>query len=162
MRKYKKIGGVCCTLILFFSWSGSVGAASTAVTKITGTITSGALSLSVPQNLAFTAKLNGKPQSLDLDTLKTTITDERGIENGWRLTVKSSNFDAYKQNYQLRINKKQINQESIVVYENATQTLETKLQLPTTVEVSADAKKGSFDSNLEWNLQPNIKNTITE
>lgn len=106
--------------------------------------------------------MNGNKQNLTLSPLLTKITDYRGIEEGWQLTIKSSNFENYGQNYQLIINDQSIDRSEKLVYSTNKQNIVKKLRLPVKVIISAKAKVGSYAANLEWNLQPNIINLIKE
>ena len=78
------------------------------------------------------------------------------------MTVKTSNFDEYSQNYQLLINGQLVSKSENIVYKNDKQELLKEISLPVKVEISAKAQAGSYGANLEWNLQPNIKNSIKE
>lgn len=137
-------------------------AESNVTSTVSGEIVSGEFSMSVPNDVSFIAKLNGQKQSIQIDDIQTSITDYRGIDNGWQVIVKSSNFNQYQQHYQLKINDQFISESSVIVYKNDKQSLTKELVLPTSVELSADAKAGSYGADLEWNLQPNIKNMVKE
>ena len=86
----------------------------------------------------------------------------RGRDEGWQLTVKSPNFEAYSQNYQLLINGQLVSKSENIVYKNNKQALHQAISMPVKAEISSQAKAGSYGANLEWNLQPNIKNSIKE
>ncbi|PFG85578.1 hypothetical protein BW152_00485 [Lactococcus lactis] len=151
--------GACLGLCLL----GSSPAFSDVTTStVTGEIISGDLSIAPPNDLSFSAKLNGQKQNLDLKPIQTKVTDYRGRDEGWQLTVKTSNFDEYSQNYQLLINGQLVSKSENIVYKNDKQELLKEISLPVKVEISAKAQAGSYGANLEWNLQPNIKNSIKE
>lgn len=57
-----------------------------------------------PNNVSFNAKLTGKTQKIDLDAINTTVTDYRGSQDGWQITLNSLNDKDYAKNYQLNIN----------------------------------------------------------
>lgn len=149
----------CALLGIFWSSSGS---ADTTHSIISGEIISGELSMGTPNNLEFRATLNGKKQTIELNPIKSDITDYRGRDEGWQLTVKSPNFEAYNQNYQLLINGQLVSKSENIVYKNNKQALHQAISMPVKAEVSSQAKAGSYGANLEWNLQPNIKNSIKE
>lgn len=155
-------------VIILFGIIGSfhqitVGHAESNITsKVSGEIVPGEFSMSIPNDVSFTAKLNGQKQSIQIDDIQTNITDYRGIDNSWQIIVKSSNYNVYKQNYQLLINHQFISDNGVIVYKNDKQSLTKELVLPTSVELSAEAKAGSYGADLEWNLQPNIKNKLQE
>ncbi|AUJ86523.1 hypothetical protein [Enterococcus sp. CR-Ec1] len=137
-------------------------AESNVTSTVSGEIISGEFSMSVPNDVSFSTKLSGQKQSIQIDDIQTSVTDYRGIDNGWQVIVKSPNFNQYQQHYQLKINNQFISDNSVIVYKNDKQSLIKDLSLSTSVELSADAKAGSYGGDLEWNLQPNIKNKIQE
>lgn len=147
--------------LLGIIWSSS-SYADTTHSIISGEIISGELSMETPNNLEFRATLNGKKQTIELNPIKSDITDYRGRDEGWQLTVKSLNFEAYSQNYQLLINDQLISKSENIVYKNNKQALHQAISMPVKAEISSQAKAGSYGANLEWNLQPNIKNSIKE
>ncbi|CAK20206.1 hypothetical protein WJ048_04020 [Listeria welshimeri] len=150
-------------LALLFATSNEIVLAdSNSNTLVSGEIVSGGFSLSQPNNVNFNIQLNGQKQEVALDSIISTITDYRGIDDGWQVVVRSSNFNEYKSNYQLMINHQKISDSNIIVYKNEQQLIEKKLDLPIDMVISADAKAGSYSASLEWNLQPNIKNEINE
>lgn len=151
--------GTCLGIYLI----GSSPAFSDVTTStVTGEIISGDFSITPPNDLSFSAKLNGQKQNLDLNPIQTKVTDYRGRDEGWQLTVKTSNFDEYSQNYQLLINGQLVSKSENIVYKNEKQELLKEISLPVKVEISAKAQPGSYGAHLEWNLQPNIKNSIKE
>lgn len=159
-KKYYSLLISACALLGTF-WSAS-GFADTTHSIISGEIISGELSMETPNNLEFRAILNGKRQTIELNPIKSDITDYRGRDEGWQLTVKSPNFEAYSQNYQLLINGQLVSKSENIVYKNNKQALHQAISMPVKAEISSQAKAGSYGANLEWNLQPNIKNSIKE
>jgi len=139
-KKYYSLLISACAL-LGFLWSSS-GFADT-----THSIISGELSMGTPNNLEFRATLNGKKQTIELNPIKSDITDYRGRDEGWQLTVKSPNFDAYNQNYQLLINGQLVSKSETIVYKNNKQALHQAISLPVKAEVSSQAKAGSYVPN---------------
>ena len=137
-------------------------AESNVISTVRGEIISGEFSMSVPNDVSFTAKLSGQKQSIQIDDIQTSITDYRGRNEGWQVTVKSSNFDAYAQNYQLSVNGQLVSKSENIVYKNNKQELLKEISLPVKVEISAKAQAGSYGANLEWNLYPNIQHSIKE
>lgn len=159
----KKVFIFIAVLGIFFGVSNELAFAnSSSTTLISGEIISGEFSLSQPNDANFNVQLNGKKQKITLDSIVSTITDYRGIDDGWQIVVKSSNFNEYKSNYQLMINHQKISDSNTVVYNNEQQMMEKTVDLPVETEISANAKAGSYSARLEWNLQPNIKNMIKE
>ncbi|MCC4122020.1 WxL domain-containing protein [Lactococcus lactis] len=159
-KKYYSLLISACAL-LGFLWSSS-GFADTTHSIISGEIISGELSMETPNNLEFRATLNGKKQTIELKPIESDITDYRGRDEGWQLTVNSPNFDAYNQSYQLLINGQLVSKSETIVYKNNKQALHQAISMPVKAEISSQAKAGSYGANLEWNLQPNIKNSIKE
>ncbi|MBF8807313.1 MAG: hypothetical protein IC227_01440 [Enterococcus lacertideformus] len=145
--------GACLS---FFLIASPITFADTTTSTVTGEIISGEFSMTMPNDLNFQATLNGQKQALDLQPIKTKITDYRGQKEGWQLTVKSPNFETYAQNYQLIINDQSISHNESIVYKQISQSLIKEISLPVQVEVLASAKAGSYSVDLEWNLQPTI------
>lgn len=151
--------GVC---VIVFSIFNATPTWATTQTSISGEIVWGELSMSDPNDLSFSILLNGKEQHQPLEDIQMEITDYRGIENGWQLTLRSSNYNHYNQNYQLMIHNKPITDSNAIIYKNDKQILKKQLVLSTQVRILETAEAGSYDANLEWTLQPNIKNSIKE
>lgn len=147
---------------LFINMMCSIPAQATTNSIIKGEIIPGDFSMSVPNDISFTANLNGQKQSIQIGDIQTSVTDYRGIDNGWQVMVSSPNFKRYQLHYQLMINDQLISDNGVLVYRNDKQEITKDLALPTSVELSADAKAGSYGADLEWNLQPDIKNKIQE
>lgn len=158
LTKFVAVGLVICMLFI----GTEAFAASNTNSTVSGEIISGEFSLSQPNDLSFTVQLNGEKQIVQLDNIQTKVIDYRGIEDGWQVVVKSSNYDKYKDNYTLIINNQQITDSNAVVLKYETQTMVKEVDLSTQVEVLANAKAGIYGANLEWNLQPNIQNSINE
>lgn len=160
LKKYTTLFISVCSVVYLF-WGSPVFADITHST-VTGEIISGDFSMTTPNDLIFSARLSGKNQQLSLKPIQTKVTDYRGRDEGWQVTVKSSNFDAYAQNYQLSINGQLVSKSENIVYKNNKQELLKEISLPVKVEISAKAQAGSYGANLEWNLQPNIQHSIKE
>lgn len=162
MKSNKLLGITLLAIVFIFTKIGAVEAASDVTSKIYAEITPGELSMSIPNDLNFTTKLNGKKQSILTEGIRTKITDYRGIANGWQINVKSPNYLSYQQNYQILINNKFVSDSSVIVYRNNKQLITKSLVLPTSVELSSDANAGSYGADLEWSLQPVINEKIKE
>lgn len=160
-NKEKKILLFVATLTLILSNSPPVFA-NTFSSTVTGEIIQGDLSMTTPNNLTFSATLTGRNQELALHSIKTTVSDYRGVSEDWELTVESSNFDKYFKNYQLNINGHDISASESLVFVDDKNELIKEVILPVKANISAKAQTGSYSANLEWNLQPNIKKLITE
>ncbi|MFK4895353.1 hypothetical protein ACI1TH_00375 [Lactococcus petauri] len=135
--------------------------ADTVSSTVTGEIIPGNLSMSKPNDLAFKTTLNGKKQTVKLDAIQTTISDYKK-SGGWQLTVKSPNYITYFNSYQLKINNQDISESEANVCNNINQASINQISLPLKVEIFENARPGIYTTNLEWNLKPNIKNTIKE
>lgn len=148
--------------LIFVLSSTSLVFADTTTSTVSGEVVSGKFSMSKPNDLTFRTTLNGSQQLLTLNPLRVKITDYRGIEEGWQLTVKSSNFDSYGHNYQLIINDQPISRSEKLVYSISKQNIVKEIHLPVKARISSKAKAGSYEATLEWNLQPNLENLIKE
>lgn len=161
-KEYKFFIGALTFFILLANSSHIF--ANTTTSLLTGEVISGELSMSIPNNLDLRASttLTGKKQFLDINSIQSKVTDYRGIEEGWRLTLKSSNFDSYAKSFQLIVNGESISKSEKLVYTNNGQALFKVIKLRVKLEILAKAKAGTYSANLEWNLQPNIKNSLKE
>lgn len=159
-KKYTTLFISACSV--FYLSCGLTAFADITSSTVTGEIISGDFSIVTPNDLDFSTHLTGQKQQLSLKPIQTKITDYRGRDEGWQVTVKSSNFDNYAQNYQLLINGQSVSKSENIVYKNNKQILFKEISLPVKVEISDKAKAGSYGASLEWNLQPNIKNSIKE
>lgn len=159
-KKYASI--VLLFLLLMFSSMAMVSADNTQETVVTAEIVEGDLSMSQPNALNFNAKLNGKEQIIDLDSIQTTITDYLLKDGGWGLTIKSPNFKSYSSNFQLSVNNKNINNEETQVYSTNDDAQIQAISLPVAVKISSKAQEGSYVADLEWNLTKTKTSTIAE
>ncbi|WP_285603320.1 hypothetical protein [Enterococcus thailandicus] len=125
-------------------------------------VTTGELSMSVPNDVSVTADLTNKDYVMKLDNIQTVISDYRGIPNGYILTLKSPNYREYNQNYQLIVNYEQISEKSSVVFSTNKQIMNKKIKLLTKAKILATAKTGFYAADLEWSVQPNIENALQE
>lgn len=80
--------GLMATALLML---GAPAAASAATATATGTLAPGSLSLTTTAAPTFSATLAGIDQTATY-TLPTTVTDARGNQAGWNLTVTSTQF----------------------------------------------------------------------
>jgi hypothetical protein len=69
----------------------SAAPASAATSTVTGTVTAGTLSIATAAAPTFGVTLNGIDQVATY-TVPTTVTDATGTDNGWNLTVSSTQF----------------------------------------------------------------------
>lgn len=161
MTSIKHLSAITAIFVCSFGMS-AIAHANTPETTVTGEIIPGEFSMTIPNNVKFSATLTGQTQKIDLDSIKTTVTDYRGNQDGWQITVNSPNYTDYADNYQLVINGKAISNQQSVTYKVDKQMLVKDLELPVKMEISAKALAGSYSANLVWNLQPNIKNGLKE
>lgn len=161
MIRIKHLSGIVAILVSLV-WISITAHANTPETTVTGEITAGDFSMTLPNSISFNAKLTGKTQEIDLDEINTTVTDYRGSQDGWQITVNSPNYTDYANNYQLVINGKTVGNNESVAFKVDKQILVKDLNLPVKMEISAKALAGSYSADLVWNLQPNIKNEIKE
>ncbi|MCJ1978241.1 hypothetical protein [Pseudolactococcus paracarnosus] len=100
MIRIKHLSGIVA-IFISLGWISITAYANTPETTVTGEITAGDFSMTPPNEVSFNARLTGKIQKIDLDVIKTTVTDYRGSEDGWQITVNSPNYKKYAKNYQL-------------------------------------------------------------
>lgn len=131
-------------------------------TKVSGEIIPGTLTMTTPNDLYFEATLNGKEQILKLNPISANVSDYRGQDEGWQLSVSSPNFDSYAMNYQLTVNRKKVTKSENIVYLNNKHALNKNINLPVVVDISKKAQAGSYGANLVWNLQPSVAKTLRE
>jgi|GEM_PF-2947992 len=160
MKMYKKLSAVLIGALLGLGQIDLIQADTAgAITKLTAHIEPGSLMMTTPNDLEFIAMLDGKQQSIELDTVSTKISDYRGIGSGWRIAVKSPNHAVYRNNYQLMINDKPITGEGVVIYNSKKQIRNKIVSLKTMVNISNDAEAGAYHADLDWILEPdnNVK-----
>lgn len=159
-KKYKYLfAGSCLGFLLI---AGPIAFANSATSSVTGEVIPGRFSMTTPNGLNFQATLTGHEQTIHLKAVHTQITDYRGLNEGWTITVQSPNFDTYAQNYQLIINNQAISHSETIVYNNNKQSMSKKINLPVKVAILTSAKAGTYIADLEWNLQPNINRSLKE
>ena len=103
MIRIKHLSGIVA-IFVSLGWISITVHANTPQTTVTGEIIAGDFSMTPPNNVSFNAKLTGKTQKIDLDAINTTVTDYRGSQDGWQITLNSLNDKDYAKNYQLNIN----------------------------------------------------------
>ncbi|MBZ5979351.1 MAG: hypothetical protein SOI57_03775 [Leuconostoc gelidum] len=136
--------------------------ANTDTTQVTGTVTSGNLSFTKPSDSSFKIRLNGENQIKTISSIKTIVTDFRGIDEGWQLLVKSANYMSYKSNYHLILNDTDVTNNNIVIVNQKKQSLTQEIVINTKIDVEARARAGDYRSQLDWNLQPNVDKQLVE
>ncbi|MCI1903380.1 MAG: hypothetical protein LKJ03_04790 [Enterococcaceae bacterium] len=123
-------------------------------TEIQGKIISGDLSMTPPNDLSFKVQLSGQMIIKEIGQIETTVTDFRGIAQGWEIDVSSPNYRDYHENFSLLLNGSTITDKNqkIVVQPKRMQVQRETIQA--TVIVSSRAAAGKYRTKLEWNLQP--------
>ena len=154
------LGLVTMLLVLSHPPASKANTTSTVI----GELSPGVFTMTKPTDISFkTILTTGKKQTVELKDITTNVTDYRGINEGWQLTIKSPNYDQYRENFSIVINQKSITNNSQVVVEKRQKTMSQKVVLDDTkVEIVGTALAGSYIANLEWNLQPNTQKKIEE
>lgn len=123
-------------------------------TEIHGEIISGDLSMTPPNDLSFKVQLSGQVITKEIGQIKTTITDFRGIKQGWKINVSSPNYRDYRENFILLLNGSTITDKSQKIVEQPERMQVQGETIQATVIVSSKAAAGKYSAKLEWNLQP--------
>lgn len=154
------LGLVTMLLVLSHPLASKANTTSTVI----GELSPGVFTMTKPTDISFkTILTTGKKQTVELKDITTNVTDYRGINEGWQLTIKSPNYDQYQENFSIVINKKAITNNSQIVVQKRQKTMSRKVVLDDTkVEIVGTALAGSYIANLEWNLQPNTQKKIEE
>ncbi|SPP29076.1 hypothetical protein [Brochothrix thermosphacta] len=154
------LGLVTMLLVLSHPLASKANTTSTVI----GELSPGVFTMTKPTDISFkTILTTGKKQTVELKDITTNVTDYRGINEGWQLTIKSPNYDQYRENFSIVINKKAITNNSQIVVQKRQKTMSRKVVLDDTkVEIVGTALAGSYIANLEWNLQPNTQKKIEE
>lgn len=154
------LGLVTMLLVLSHPLASKANTTSTVI----GELSPGFFTMTKPTDISFkTILTTGKKQTVELKDITTNVTDYRGINEGWQLTIKSPNYDQYRKNFSIVINQKAITNNSQIVVQKRQKTMSRKVVLDDTkVEIVGTALAGSYIANLEWNLQPNTQKKIEE
>lgn len=154
------LGLVTMLLVLSHPLASKANTTSTVI----GELSPGVFTMTKPTDISFkTILTTGKKQTVELKDITTNVTDYRGINEGWQLTIKSPNYDQYRENFSIVINQKAITNNSQIVVQKRQKTMSQKVVLDDTkVEIVGTALAGSYIANLEWNLQPNTQKKIEE
>lgn len=154
------LGLVTMLLVLSHPLASKANTTSTVI----GELSPGFFTMTKPTDISFkTILTTGKKQTVELKDITTNVTDYRGINEGWQLTIKSPNYDQYRENFSIVINQKAITNNSQIVVQKRQKTMSRKVVLDDTkVEIVGTALAGSYIANLEWNLQPNTQKKIEE
>ena len=154
------LGLVTMLLVLSHPLASKANTTSTVI----GELSPGGFTMTKPTDISFkTILTTGKKQTVELKDITTNVTDYRGINEGWQLTIKSPNYDQYRENFSIVINQKAITNNSQIVVQKRQKTMSRKVVLDDTkVEIVGTALAGSYIANLEWNLQPNTQKKIEE
>ncbi|SPP30096.1 conserved exported hypothetical protein [Brochothrix thermosphacta] len=152
------LGLVTMLLVLSHPLASKANTTSTVI----GELSPGVFTMTKPTDISFkTILTTGKKQTVELKDITTNVTDYRGINEGWQLTIKSPNYDQYRENFSIVINKKAITNNSQIVVQKRQKTMSRKVVLDDTkVEIVGTALAGSYIANLEWNLQPNTQKKL--
>lgn len=152
------LGLVTMLLVLSHPLASKANTTSTVI----GELSPGVFTMTKPTDISFkTILTTGKKQTVELKDITTNVTDYRGINEGWQLTIKSPNYDQYRENFSIVINQKAITNNSQIVVQKRQKTMSQKVVLDDTkVEIVGTASAGSYIANLEWNLQPNTQKKL--
>ncbi|MDO7863831.1 hypothetical protein [Brochothrix thermosphacta] len=152
------LGLVTMLLVLSHPLASKANTTSTVI----GELSPGVFTMTKPTDISFkTILTTGKKQTVELKDITTNVTDYRGINEGWQLTIKSPNYDQYRENFSIVINQKAITNNSQIVVQKRQKTMSRKVVLDDTkVEIVGTALAGSYIANLEWNLQPNTQKKL--
>ncbi|WP_407856118.1 hypothetical protein [Enterococcus hailinensis] len=128
-------------------------------TLITGKIISGNLSMSTPNNIDFNIQLTGENFTKMLEDIRTSTTDYRGNNQGWKIMVSSPNYSSYQNNFNLVLNGHEITDKQLEIVRQDSMIQIKRNIINTRIKISSKAQAGSYIAILEWNLQPinNIK-----
>lgn len=137
-------------------------AAENSSSTVNGRIESGELSMTAPDSQTFTAVLQKEEQMIELPDTTMVISDYRGLDEGWSLTVSSPNFEEYKDHIRLTVSGKDITKTTAEVASTEARTQAQDLSLATVVYISENAMQGDFSARLEWVLSPNSSAKISE
>lgn len=161
----KTLSGLIATATLFATLGGSVAFA--ADSTVTGTVAAGELSMTAPDNATFTATLNGSQQTVPVvaatsgtNTISTTVTDYRGVEAGWNISVASSDYATYNSNFTLTVGGIAVTDTAATVDNVTTRTQEKAESFATNAVVSATAVPGEFAATLNWTLTPSTEAVV--
>lgn len=150
----KFLTGLMASTIVLAGFGGTTFAATNATSTVTGTVAGGELSLSTPNNIQFTTTLNGADQSIALDPIATTITDYRGVDAGWDVSVQASNYETFKDAYALTVGGQAIDGDAATLDATTVRTQSKEESFATAAVVSKDANAGEFAVDLDWTLTP--------
>lgn len=142
---------------LGLSFCGSSTFAET-TTTVSAQVSSGALTMSTPQSSSINAILAGSDRKIQLPVIEAQVTDLRGVNSGWTLSVKADNYTSFQKyiNLQLQSESRKIsvNQAYQVLTEKQKQTLSEVEQYLPTLKVSQTTPSKDYTLQLSWSLSP--------
>lgn len=143
--------------LLGLSFCGSSTFADT-TTTVSAQVSSGELTMSTPQSPSVKATLTGKDSIVKLPEITTKVTDLRGMNSGWTLSVKADNYTSFKKYIALQLKSESreisVNQAYQVLTEKQDQTLsEVEHYLPT-LKLSQATPSNDYILQLSWSLSP--------
>lgn len=149
--------------LLGLSFCGPSAFADT-TTTVSAQVSSGELTMSPPQSPSINATLTGSDRKIQLPMIETQVTDLRGVNSGWTLSVKADNYTSFKKYIDLQLQSENreisVNQTYQVLTEKQKQTLSEVEQYLPTLKVSQTAPSKDYTLQLYWSLSP--AGTISE
>ncbi|EUJ41144.1 hypothetical protein BCAMP_03990 [Brochothrix campestris FSL F6-1037] len=159
-RHQLEIGVVTALMIVLSAYPLTASVSDS--TRIQAATSPGEFSLSQPNDVPFELTLNGNQQTVRPQAITTTVTDYRGIKSGWQLLVKELSIPTERQPFQVTINEQPISHVNTLVYDQVRPTVKEVLTLVTSVTVFSEASAGTYLTQLQWQLQPQVITNITE
>lgn len=144
-------------MLLGLSFYGSRAFADT-TTTVSAQVSSGELTMSTPQSPSVKATLSGKDSTVKLPAITTEVTDHRGVNSGWTLSVKADNYSSFKKYIKLSLKSESreisVNQTYQVLTEKQNQTLSEVEHYIPTLKLSQDTPSKDYTLKLSWSLTP--------
>lgn len=127
-------------------------------TTVSAQVSSGELTMSTPQSPSVKATLSGKDSTVKLPAITTEVTDHRGVNSGWTLSVKADNYSSFKKYIDLQIKSGNreisVNQTYQVLTKKQNQTLSEVERYMPTLKLSQDTPSKDYTLQLSWSLSP--------
>ncbi|MGL5896490.1 MAG: hypothetical protein ACRCZN_05845 [Lactococcus lactis] len=153
---HKKIVLSSLTLLGLIFCGSSTFADTT--TTVSAKVYAGELTMSTPQSPSVKATLSGKDSTVKLPAITTEVTDHRGTNSGWTLSIKANNEESFKKYIKLSLKSESreisVNKTYQVLTKKQNQTLSEEERYMPTLKLSQDTPSKDYTLKLSWSLIP--------
>ena len=142
----------------FCTCGQNIQADTTTTSTVTARVFTGELTMTPPKSLSKNVTLTGSDSSFKLPVITTHVADNRGVASGWEISVKTDNYDSFKQYIDLYLKSDSheisVNQTYQILTQSGKQVVSEDECYSPTVRLSHATVSNDYTIQLSWSLSP--------